>query len=271
MPRSDGESGSESEWPIILPAGNRGSTVVDVPTRQAVGSATHVQRPLMTKRYDRRSFLCRATAMGIVGPTLPFLACSPDPGGGVGDAAGDDFITRPVLLPWSDDAVHISAPMAELPLAYVSRAAQRVFVDRESRVAINVLLAAHISVSSGLWRIPLLGDDLKVPIPADDAVREFEETDIGAWSPDLAPTKGDFRIRFGRRTTVTVDFDCAPLSGGGGWYSAGPLQIAQCRGIGEEPCLEAFMNVGSGTRHPRRYCAESEGEVELVTWACPDP
>jgi hypothetical protein len=224
----------------------------------------------MTQRCDRRSFLRRAAAMGIVVPTLPFVGCSPDPGEGFGEAAGDEVITRPVLLPWSDGAVHISAPMPELPLAYVSRGVQRVFVDRESRIAINVLLAAHISVSSGLWRIPLLGDDLRVPIPADDAAREFEETDIREWSPDLGPMEGDFRIRRGRRTPVTVDFDCAPLSGGGGWYSAGPLQISQCLGTGDEPCLEAFMNVGIGTRHPRRYCAESEGEVALVTWACPD-
>lgn len=223
----------------------------------------------MTQRYDRRSFLRRAAVMGIAAPTLPFLGCSPEPGGGSG-GAGEGVITRPVLLPWSGDAVHIFAPMPELPIAYVSRGTQRVFIDRESRVAINVLLAAHISVSSGLWRIPLLGDDLRVPIPADDAVREFEETDIGEWSPTLVPVQGDFRIRRGRRTPVTLDFDCAPLSGGGGWYSAGPLGIEQCRGIGEEPCLEAFMNVGSGTRHPRRYCAESEGAVGLVTWACPD-
>jgi len=224
----------------------------------------------MTQRYDRRSFLLRAAALGIVAPTLPFVACAPEPGAGSQRGVGEGDVTRPVLLPWSEDAVHLSAPMPELPVAYVSRGAQRVFVDRESRVAINVLLAAHISVSSGLWRIPLLGDDLRVPIPADDAVREFEEVDISEWSPDLALVEGDFRIRRGRRTQVMIDFDCAPLSGGDGWYSAGPFQIVRCRGGGEEPCLEAFTNVGAATRHPRRYCAEAEGEVELVTWACPD-
>jgi hypothetical protein len=227
----------------------------------------------MTKRYDRRSFLRRAAAAGIVAPTLPIFGCAPEGAArsGSGSASDGRPVTRPVLLPWSSDTVHISAPMNELPIAYVSRGVQRVFVDHESRVAINVILAAHISVSSGLWRIPLLGDDLRVPIPADDAVREFEEVDIGEWSPDLPPVEGDFRIRRGRRTDVDLDFDCAPMSNGDEWYSAGPLQLAQCRAPGEEPCLEAFMNVGTGTRYARRYCAEPEGEVRLVTWACPDP
>lgn len=227
----------------------------------------------MTNRYDRRSFLRRAAAARIVAPTLPIFGCVPEEAGrSEGDSASSGrAITRPVLIPWSSDAVHILAPMPELPIAYVSRGVQRVFVDHGSRVAINVMLAAHISVSSGLWRIPLLGDDLRVPIPADDADREFEEVDIGEWSPELAPVEGDFRIRRGRRTDVTVDFDCAPMSGGGGWYSAGPLEIVQCRAPGDEPCLEAFMSVGAAARYSRRYCAEPEGEVQLVTWACLDP
>ena len=158
----------------------------------------------MTKRYDRRTFLRRAAAAGLVAPTLPILACGPESTTRAEEEAIADgpSINRPVLLPWSADAVRISAPMRERPMAYVSRGRQRVFVDHEFRGRVNVMLAAHISVSSGLWRIPLLGDDLGVPIPADDALREFEEVDIGAWDPGMDPVEGDFRIGRGRRARV---------------------------------------------------------------------
>ena len=227
----------------------------------------------MGKRYDRRAFLRHAAAAGFAAPTLPVLGCGPKEAMRSRSEAASDgaLIDRPILLPWSENAVRIASPVSEPPLAYVSRGVQRVFVDYDSRGRVNVLLAAHISVSSGLWRIPLLGDDLGVPIPADDALREFEEVDIGEWDPTLTPAEGDFRIRTGRRITVRIDFDCAPMSGGEGWFSAGPLEAVQCRSGGEDPCLEALLAVGTGTRFSRRYCADSEGEVRLVTWACPDP
>ena len=226
----------------------------------------------MTKRYDRRMFLCRAAAAGLVAPTFPILGCGSEETPRADEEAIVDgpSITRPVLLPWSADVVHISSPIPELPMAYVSRGLQRVFVDHEFRGRVNVMLAAHISVSSGLWRIPLVGDDLGVPIPADDALREFEEVDIGEWDPGMDPVEGDFRVRRGRRGNVKVDFDCAPMSGRDEWFSAGPWDIAQCEEPGEEACLEAFLSVGTGTRYTRRYCTEPGGTVRFVTWACPE-
>lgn len=227
----------------------------------------------MTNRYDRRSFLRRTAAAGLVVPTLRMLGCTPDDEGHAEgtEGAADRSITRPVLLPWTAGAVRIAAPVADLPMAYVSRGAQRVFVDGEHRDGVAVILAAHISVSSGLWRIPLLGDDLRVPIPADDALREFEETDIGEWNPESDPVEGDFRVRWGRRATVKVHFDCSPLSGEEGWLSVGPLEIVQCGMPGDGPCLEALQTVGTGTRYERRYCDAPGRDVRLVTWACPDP
>ena len=227
----------------------------------------------MIRRYDRRTFLRRAAAAGLAAPTLPMLGCDPNGGPRAEEEAmaGGPSITRPVLMPWSADAVRISAPLPELPMGYVSRGQQRVFVDHGFRGRVSVMLAAHISVSSGLWRIPLLGDDLGVPIPADDALREFEEVDIGEWDPSADPVEGDFRIRRGRRTRVRVEFDCAPMSGGDAWFGAGPLEIVQCHGVGEDLCLEALMSVGTGTHYSRRYCTDPEGAVRLVAWACPDP
>ncbi len=227
----------------------------------------------MAKQYDRRTFLRHAAAAGLMGPTLPILGCGSEQTSRSESSVISSglSITRPILLPWSADGVRIAAPLSAPPLAYVSRGVQKIFVDYDSRGRVDVMLAAHISVSSGLWRIPLLGDDLGVPIPADDALREFEEVEIGEWTPSLAPVEGDFRIRMGLRTNVTIDFDCAPMSGGNGWFSAGPLDTVQCRALEEEPCLEAFMSVGTGTRYSRGYCSEAEGDVRLVTWACPDP
>ena len=226
----------------------------------------------MTGECDRRTFLRRAAAAGMAAPAIPVLGCVPEGVPENHQAAGaDPAMDRPILLPWARDAVRVAAPMAELPMAYVSRDLQRVFIDHAFRGRVQVALAAHISVSSGLWRIPLLGDDLRVPVSPDDALREFEEADIGEWDPAIYATEGDYRIRGGRRTRITLAFDCVPLAGEDGWVSAGPLEIARCRGRGEEPCLEALMGVGTGRRYSARYCADRTREVRLVTWACPDP
>ena len=107
---------------------------------------------------------------------------------------GDWSITRPVLLPWADDAVRIAAPLSEPPLAYVSRESLKVYVDWTAREEIRGALVAHISVSSGLWRIPLPGDDLAIPVDAGDELREFEETHLGEWNPTMPPALGGFSV-----------------------------------------------------------------------------
>ena len=135
------------------------------------------------------------------------------------------------------------------------------------------MLAAHISVSTELWRIPLPGDDLGIPVDAGDELREFEETPVGEWDATMDPTDGDFRIRRGRRENVEVAFDCLPMAGREGWYSAGPWEIAQCTGRGPDLCREDFMTIGTGSHYARRpfgACTEPAGAVRYVTWACPD-
>ncbi len=229
----------------------------------------------MTERYDRRVFLRRLTAVGLAAPTISTLGCNFEE---IQREDGESrpsglSLTRPVLLPWTDDAVRISSPVSELPAAYVSRGSQRVFIELEFRVQIQVMLAAHISVSSGHWRIPLPGDDLGIPVDAGDALREFVETPIGEWDSNMDPTEGDFRLLHGRRETVQVAFECIPMEARKGWFSAGPWEIAQCAGPGPELCREDFMEIGIGSRHGRRdigTCTEPEGAVRYVTWACPD-
>ncbi len=229
----------------------------------------------MTERYDRRAFLRRVTALGLAAPTLSTLGCSLE------EIRGEDeeprvaslAITRPVLLPWTDDAVRIRSPLSELPVAYVSRGLRRIFIGLDSRIEISVMLAAHISVSTELWRIHLPGDDLGIPVDAGDELREFEETPFGEWDATMDPTDGDFRIRRGRRENVEVAFDCLPMAGREGWYSAGPWEIAQCTGRGPDLCREDFMTIGTGSHYTGRpfgACTEPAGAVRYVTWACPD-
>ena len=168
----------------------------------------------LTERYDRRAFLRRVSALGIAAPTVSAFGCSLE------DVRSEDeeprfaglAITRPVLLPWTDDAVWISAPLSELPLAYVSRGLRRIFIGLDSRIEVSLMLAAHISVSTGLWRIPLPGDDLAIGVQAGDELREFEETHIGEWDATMDPTEGDFRVRRGLRESVEVSFDCLPMA-----------------------------------------------------------
>ena len=229
----------------------------------------------MTERYDRRAFLRRLTAAGLAAPAISTLGC------GFEEIRREDAeprspgrsLTRPVLLPWTGDAVRIGATLSELPAAYVSRGLLRVFIELDSRTQLQMMLAAHISVSTGHWRIPLPGDDLGIPVDAGDALREFEETPIGEWNSNMDPTEGDFRILHGRRETVEVAFECMPMAARKGWFSAGPWEIAQCVGRGPDLCREDFMEIGTGTRHARRdigTCTEPMGPVRYVTWACPE-
>ena len=233
----------------------------------------------MTERYDRRVFLRRVTrrvtALGLAAPTLSTLGCEfekiRDEEGGPQSPAL--VISRPVLLPWTDDTVRIRAPLSEMPVAYVSKGLQRIFVGLDSRIGVSTMLAAHISVSTGLWRIPLPGDDLRIGVEAGDPLREFEETHIGEWDATMDPTDGDFRVRRGLRENVRVAFDCLPMAGREGWYSAGPWEIEQCTGRGPDLCREDFMEIGTGSRYASRplgACTESAGAVRYVTWACPD-
>ena len=228
----------------------------------------------MNEPYDRRAFLRHLTAVGLAAPAVSMVGCNLE------EIRHEDketsaarLIKRPVLLPWAENDVRVAAPVSASPVAYVSRGLQRVFIELDSRTEIRVLLAAHISVSSGLWRIPLPGDDLGIPVDAGDELREFEETPVGDWDPTLDPTEGDFRLQRGRRETVGVAFDCVRMAAREGLFSAGPWEIAQCAGPGPGLCREDFMEIGIGSRYSRRdigTCTEPVGAVRYVTWACPD-
>ena len=118
------------------------------------------------------------------------------------------------------------------------------------------------------WRIPLPGDPVGQPIQPGDTPREFEELDIVEWDPEMEPAEGDFRVRRGRPASVRVEFSCVPMSASGEWFSAGPWDVRQCEGVADQACREDFLDVGGGTRHPGRGCADSPEPVRFITWAC---
>ena len=175
------------------------------------------------------------------------------------------------MLPWEEDAVLVAAPLRERPAAYVSRGTQRVFVDHDFRDRVTLALGAHISVSTGLWRIPLLGDPLRMPIPPGDRAREFEEQPISAWDPSSAPADGDMRLSFGRTESVTLELRCAPISTTRAWCSGGPWRLRRCGPVGPELCREVLGEVGRAVRHEDRTCAEPGTPVRCATWTAPEP
>lgn len=227
----------------------------------------------MTSETDRRAFLRRLAAVGLAVPGLPLVGCSfeerPRSSAATGAEPTDEappLHDQPILLPFGADAVHVAAPMRELPMAYVSMERREVYVDYEHRDRSNWVLDAHISVSTGVWRIPLPGDPPERPIQPGDTLREFDELDIAAWDPLMEPAAGDFRIRRGRLRPARIDFDCVPVAADGGWYSAGPFDVLRCAYAPELDCREDFVDVGSGTRRPLRGCAEDGRTVRVLTW-----
>ena len=172
---------------------------------------------------DRRSFLRRAGAAALVAPAAPFLACgepSPrvDRGSSTDHPAGD--LTRPILMLRADGSVHLAVPPYELPAAYVSMQRMQVYVDHDYREQAYWALRAHISVSTGVWRIPLRGDPPNMAVVPGDAQREFEELSEREWDPALPPSPGDIRLLRGVPMTRRIDVECVPFSGGGAWLRA---------------------------------------------------
>ena len=129
-------------------------------------------------------------------------------------------INRPILIPWSDNTVRILDTTSALPLAYVSLGLRRVYVENMVRDQVIGLLNAHVSVSTGLWRIPLPGDRPEQPLIPGDTSREFEVAEIWDWDLKADPTEGDFRIMPGAGVRTSIHFSCQPISGKEEWYSA---------------------------------------------------
>jgi hypothetical protein len=226
-------------------------------------------------KLDRRSFLRRAGAAALAAPAASLVGCAPDApaaASGVGSStaspellAGD--IVRPILLPYSDEAIWMDAPAREMPAAYVSMGTRQLFVDSAFRDQVYWDLRAHISVSTGVWRIPLVGDPATMAIVPGDVLREFEELSEREWDPTARPSLGDIRLTRGTATPRHVELVCAPLAGGGTWLRAGPWEVVQSAPPTAALVREDFTAIGRAMRYADRDCTRPRGEVDVLTWS----
>jgi hypothetical protein len=227
-----------------------------------------VRETPMTKQqgasWDRRSFVRHLGAVGLAAPVLTFAACSDRSATTARPTAGD-----PIIRSYAPDAAHLVTPMSEPPIAYVSQSLRLVFIDREFRDVLIGILSAHISVSTGHWRIPQAGDAPEEPLIPGVPQREFEEVGIGDLDLAMEPSESDFRIRRGQRVETTIDLSCASMVDSPQQISGGPWHVEQCDGSGDGTCREDFVEVGVATRSPAGACATAAPDIRLLTWVCP--
>ena len=114
--------------------------------------------------------LSRRTFIRVTGSTIGVSAFASNlgcyPGGK--NMEDTDLMTDRLIITCSGRMISksVGIPLTELPVAYVSMAQRKVFVDPEFRDRASWLLRAHISVSTWHWRIPLPDDPEGVPIGA---------------------------------------------------------------------------------------------------------
>lgn len=227
---------------------------------------------------DRRAFLRRALAAGLALPLMGSPGCgeapAPDasealaaPGGSAATPRAFDAAPPPSLRAWSDDAVHLTAPLPEPPVAYLSMRERRVYVDRSRRDRAERLLGAYVSITTGFWRIPLLGDDPRVPITPGDEAREFEEVDLALLDPEAPPALGDVRAFAGAPASLEVSLGCLPLEGGGGWVSAEAFGVERLVAGEGDGGREYFGVVGAGRLHGDAACEDEGAPVRILSWA----
>lgn len=225
---------------------------------------------------DRRTFLRRAAALCGLATPLAATACrmGDDDRGGSDLIGGADHGIDPTLAPGPGTAVRLTSTDSVRPVAYLSRSRRRVWVERSLRDRIHRMLGAHISVSTGLWRIPLPGDDPRVPIPPGDEEREYLEVGMERWDPAMEPDPGDVRILRGEPVTVRVASGCVPVPGdeGGGVVAVPPFRLGSARAGGAGLVREDFAPVARGRRHRDPTCRGDGEPVEVLGWSAePEP
>ena len=231
-----------------------------------------VHRAAETDPWDRRTFLRRLGAAGVGAPGIALLAGSDrsPPEDEAAIASAGRTVADPILRSYAGDATRIVAPISEPPIAYVSQGLRLVFVHREYRDLLVGILSAHISVSTGHWRIPQPGDPLEEPLIPGVPLREFEPVGIGDLDLEMEPSEGDFRIRRGASNRITLDFSCAPMEDQRYSCSGGPWTLDQCDGSLDGTCREDFVEVGFGTKHAGEDCANEGASARFLMWVCPD-
>lgn len=240
--------------------------------------------------WERRRLVRRAGGAAVLAFLLPpWLAGCRDGGradgtaghGGDGNhapgaaATTDDRPPRVLSLP--DGGLGLVHATEGLPVAYVSTARRIVWVDRAWRDRAHFVLGAYTSVSTGLWRIPLPGDDPRAPIAPGDEAREFEARDMEAGDLPPVASPGDMRVRAGRVVERRLDAACLAVPGGG-WLTGGPWTVPGVEddhgagaGGANRPGIrsagrEMFVRLGAGTTHAAPGCSGSGVTVDVFGW-----
>jgi hypothetical protein len=232
---------------------------------------------MMTTHWDRRTFLRRlgAASFGapmLGAPVLTLTTCSDRSQTEPEASTSTPHLTvvDPIIHSYGADAACIVAPLPGPPIAYVSQGLQLVFINREFRDLLVGILSAHISVSTGHWRIPQPGEPLKEPLIPGVPQHEFEEVGIGDLDLEMEPSEGDFRIRRGQRAETTIDFSCIAMADSSQHVSGGPWRVEQCDGSGRGTCREDFVEVGIGSRYAAASCGTGALDIRLLSWVCPE-
>lgn len=171
-----------------------------------------------------------------------------------------------------DDAFHVVPPYtAGEVVAYVSRAEQRIYVSLEMRDRVQNLFNAHISVSTGHWRIPLPGDSPTEPLTPGAPEREFEERRIEEWDPEMQPSPGDFRIVRGSYVPVHLSVECGDVDGTGVRVAGGPWNLAVADGEVAGTVRENFEDMGGIQLFAAddATCSTPIGTRRALMWANP--
>jgi hypothetical protein len=194
-------------------------------------------------------------------------ACSPG-----GDDLRDDsaVVTSSELVALSDGTVHIlPAVKAGAVVAYASWAEHRIYIDHEFRDRIQNILNAHISVSTGHWRIPLPGDSPTEPLTPGAPEREFEEFSLVGFAPPDEPTLGDFRIVRAGYVQVHIELQCLGAEDESQFYRGSPIDVLA--GNGDLPAVvrEDFQQVGSVDGFSDPTCAGPARSVAALMWTAP--
>ncbi len=148
-------------------------------------------------------------------------------------------------------------------VAYASWSQHHVYIDRDFRDAVHGLLNAHISVSTGHWRIPLPGDDPAEPLIPGAPEREFEEFGIEQWDPATRAGLGDFRIVRGDAVSLLIVPACD--AGASRGFAGGPWQVTVGQ-RGEGLVREDFVVLGTVDRLGPD-CGPAPGALTAVMWA----
>ncbi len=231
----------------------------------------------MTTRWDRRTFLRRLGAASFGAPilggaVLTLTACN-DRSQAESEASTSTprlTVVDPIIQSYGADAARIVAPISEPSIAYVSQGLQLVFIDREFRDLLVGILSAHISVSTGHWRIPQPGEPLEEPLIPGVPEHEFEEVGISDLDLEMEPSEGDFRIRRGQRQATTIDFSCIAMADSPQQISGGPWHVEQCDGSLRGTCREDFVELGIGSRYAATSCGTGALDIRLLSWVCPE-